>query len=288
MTGGAEASYAINKNLARAAQAANIAVGTGSMRILLEQPASFGDFHLRPIAPDVPIFSNLGAQQLLAEKRRDGFKTLCELNKKLEVDAIAVHLNPGQELYQPNGERDFRGLKNVVADFIEQANLPVIIKETGFGIAPDEVDFLLQAGAAYVDVAGAGGTNWLLVEAQQPVANPLDDGESFRDWGWPTALLLAAVGHANGRILASGGVRTGLDVAKALALGAHSVGMALPLLRAVNTGGTDAVLTLLASIEQTLKTAMLLSGCVNAAALRNAPLDASANFEYRLNQVRLV
>ena len=200
MTGGSESSYALNKDLARAAQAVGVPVGMGSIRILFRKPESFADFHLRPLAPDVPIFSNLGAQQLVEERLRDHYKTLHEWNKRLEVDAQVIHLNPGQELYQDDGDRDFRGLKDTLEEFIARSPRPVIVKETGFGIAPDEVDWLLKAGAAYVDLAGSGGTNWLTVEAYRLDEAGYESGEALRDWGWPTALLMAAVGHRKGWI----------------------------------------------------------------------------------------
>jgi isopentenyl-diphosphate delta-isomerase type 2 len=261
----------------------------GSIRILFRKPEAFADFHLRPMAPDVPIFANLGAQQLVEERARDGYKTLEGWLARLEVDAVAIHLNPGQELYQDDGDRDFRGLKAVIGDYLEHAKLPVIVKETGFGIAPDEVDFLLKAGAAYVDLAGAGGTNWLTVEAYRLDAVGYESGEGFRDWGWPTAVLTAAVGHRKGRILASGGLRSGLDVAKAMALGAHAGGLALPLVRALKSAppgaGTQAVVAYVLGLERSLKTAMLLSGSASPTALRKAKLDTSREFDHRLRQL---
>lgn len=286
MTGGSESSYQINKDLARAAQAVGVPVGMGSIRILFRKPECFHDFHLRPLAPDVPIFSNLGAQQLVEERLRDNYATLNEWNKRLEVDAQVIHLNPGQELYQDDGDRDFRGLKDTLEDFIRRSPRPVIVKETGFGMAPDEVDWLLKAGAASVDLAGAGGTNWLTVEAYRLDEAGYESGEGFRDWGWPTALLMAAVGHRKGRILASGGLRSGLDLAKALALGAHAGGFALPVVRAAKEGGSEAVVALLNGYARALKTTMLLTSSRTLADLRKAPLDTSKEFEYRLKNLK--
>jgi len=285
MTGGSDSSYALNKDLARAAQAVGVPVGMGSIRILFRKPEAFADFHLRPLAPDVPIFSNLGAQQLVEERLRDNYKTLLEWNKRLEVDAQVIHLNPGQELYQDDGDRDFRGIKDTLEDFIDRSRLPVVVKETGFGIAPDEVDWLLKTGAAAVDLAGAGGTNWLTVEAYRLDAAGYESGEALRDWGWPTALLLAAVGHRKGRIWASGGLRSGLDLAKALALGAHAGGFALPVIRAAKEGGAEAVEALLRGYARALKTTMLLTSSRTLADLRKAPLDASRDFEFRLKKI---
>ena len=286
MTGGSDASYALNKDMARAAQSVGVPVGMGSIRILFRKPENFGDFHLRPLAPDVPIFSNLGAQQLLEERLRDNYKALNEWNKRLEVDAQVIHLNPGQELYQDDGDRDFRGLKDTLEDFFVRSPLPVVVKETGFGIAPDEVDWLLKAGAAAVDVAGAGGTNWLTVEAYRLDDAGFESGQGLREWGWPTALLLAAVGHRKGRILASGGLRSGLDLAKALALGAQAGGFALPVVRAAKSGGAEAVAALLEGYARALKTTMLLTSSRTVSDLRRAPLDTSREFDYRLKRLK--
>ena len=286
MTGGSDSSYAINKDLARAAQELGVPVGMGSIRILFRKPESFADFHLRPLAPDVPIFSNLGAQQLVEERLRDGYKTLNEWNRRLEVDAQVIHLNPGQELYQDDGDRDFRGIKDTLEDFIAKSPRPVVVKETGFGMAPDEVDWLLKAGVASVDLAGAGGTNWLTVEAYRLDEAGTEGAEALRDWGWPTALLLAAVGHRKGRILASGGLRSGLDLAKALALGAHAGGFALPVVRAARIGGSVAVVAVLKGYERALKTTMMLTSSRTVADLRKAPLDASREFEFRLKRLK--
>lgn len=286
MTGGSDSSYQINKDLARAAQSVGVPVGMGSIRILFRKPESFADFHLRPLAPDVPIFSNLGAQQLVEERLRDNYKSLNEWNKRLEVDAQVVHLNPGQELYQDDGDRDFRGIKDTLEDFIARSPRPVIVKETGFGLAPDEVDWLLKAGAHYVDTAGAGGTNWLTVEAYRLDQTGYESGEALREWGWPTALLLAAIGHRKGRVLASGGLRSGLDLAKALALGAHAGGFALPVVRAAKEGGSDAVVALLNGYARALKTAMVLTSSRNLADLRKVPLDTSREFEFRLKRMK--
>jgi isopentenyl-diphosphate Delta-isomerase len=288
MTGGSESSYAINKDLARAAQSLGVPVGMGSIRILFRKPEAFTDFHLRPLAPDVPIFSNLGAQQLVEERLRDNYKTLVDWNQRLEVDAQVIHLNPGQEVYQDHGDRDFRGIRDTLEDFITKSRLPVIVKETGFGIAPDEIDWLLKVGAASVDLAGAGGTNWLTVEAYRLEEAGFQSAEALRDWGWPTALLLAAVGHRKGRILASGGLRSGLDLAKALALGAHAGGFALPVVRAAKEGGVPAVAALLSGYARALKTVMILTSSRTLADLRKAPLDFSRDFEFRLKRLKKV
>ena len=161
MTGGSEGGFRANKALAAAAQELGIPVGLGSIRILLRTPDLFPHFHLKPLAPDVPVIANIGAVQV----RDGGMDELLALLEKLEVQALAVHLNPGQELFQPGGDRDFRGVKDALARLMERCPLPVIVKETGFGIMPCHVRELLKTGAAYVDLAGGGGTNWISVES---------------------------------------------------------------------------------------------------------------------------
>ena len=283
MTGGSRSGGLLNRALAAAAQSARIPVGTGSIRILFREPELFDQFHVKPVAPDVPVIANLGAVQL----REIGRDRVIEMLRRLEVQALAVHLNAGQELFQPGGDRDFRGLGEVVARFCEASPLPVIVKETGFGIAPADVESLLGSGVAYVDLAAAGGTNWVLVESYRLPEEEFAVAREFADWGLPLALLLLALSRRrkasapsgaarrdspDARVIASGGLRTGLDVAKALALGASLAGMALPFARAVHEAGTEAALRLIGRVESSLRTAMTLTGSVDLSALRAAPL----------------
>lgn len=221
-------------------------------------------FALKTHAPDVPLLANIGAVQVrdLDPARLD------DIVKRLDADALVIHLNPGQELFQPDGDRDFQGVRDGLARFIARAPYPVIVKETGFGIAPDESSFFLDAGAAYVDIAGAGGTNWISVEAYRDNEAALAIAREFDNWGHPTAQLLAVSPVSSGRILASGGIRSGMDVAKALALGATSCGLALPLARAAHTGGSETVVAHLRHIQTVIRTVMALTGSSNLAELR--------------------
>jgi isopentenyl-diphosphate delta-isomerase type 2 len=264
MTGGSEGGFRVNRELAKAAGILGIPVGTGSVRVLLDHPELDNHFALKSQAPDVPLLANIGAVQVrdLDPSRLD------DIIKRLDADALVIHLNPGQELFQPDGDRDFRGVRDGIARFISRAPYPVIVKETGFGIAPDESSFFLEAGAAYVDIAGAGGTNWISVEAYRENEAALAAAREFDNWGHPTAQLLAASPVSSGRILASGGIRSGMDVAKALALGAANCGLALPLARAAHTGGSDAVVAYLRHIETVLRAVMVLTGSSAVADLR--------------------
>ncbi len=264
MTGGSEGGFRANRELAAAAQTLGIPVGLGSFRVLLENPALFKDFDVKPLAPDVPVLANLSAVQL----RDTDMSVLLSVVARLRAHALVVHLNPGQELFQPEGDRDFRGLREAIERLCGRCPLPVIVKETGFGILPRRVRELREAGAAYVDIAGAGGTNWISVESYRLPEDERPEAEEFRDWGMPTAALLAALRGGQERILSSGGMRTGMDAAKSLALGAELAGFALPVIRAVARGGAAAVVELFRRMEKTLRKVMILTGSRTVADLR--------------------
>jgi isopentenyl-diphosphate delta-isomerase len=264
MTGGSEGGFKANRQLAAAAQELRIPVGLGSFRVLLENPGLFAHFHVKPLAPDVPVMANISAVQV-----RDGeLPPLLEVVKRLEAQALVVHLNAGQELFQPEGDRDFRGLKLAIARLCEASPLPVIVKETGFGIGPSLVRELLGIGAAYVDLAGSGGTNWITVESYRLPEEERREATEFSDWGIPTAVLLASCRTGRDRVLASGGIRSGMDAAKAVAMGAALAGTALPAIRAVTSGGADGVVAYFRTLEKTLRTAMLLTGSRTVADFR--------------------
>ena len=197
MTGGSEAAYAVNKALASVAQRIGIPVGMGSIRILFRKPQVIDHFRLKRYAPDVPVFANIGAVQLPQLDHNEIYTLLSEL----EVDGIAVHLNPAQELAQEGGDHDFRGITTALKRFCHHAPVPVIVKETGMGIHPVEIEKLFRAGASYVDVAGGGGTNWMRVESERTIRSP--SVSPFDRWGIPTALALSAAKPREG-LLASG------------------------------------------------------------------------------------
>lgn len=276
MTGGSSEGYRTNKDLATVAEELGIPVGMGSIRILLRKPEVTDDFLLKKFAPGVPVFANIGGVQL----PRVSHDELYSLMDTLRVDGIAVHLNPGQELFQHDGDRDFRGILESLRTFIAGSPVPVIVKETGFGINPAEVDLLHGAGAQWVDLAGSGGTNWVRVEAyrhQEP--HMADAAAEFDQWGIPTAVALTALGRNRRGILASGGIRTGMDVVNALALGAGAAGLALPFVRAVRTGGIEAGIRLGRTLESVVRIASVLSGCTTVDQLREAPLRIGASLQ---------
>ncbi|SIQ39719.1 isopentenyl-diphosphate delta-isomerase [Alkalispirochaeta americana] len=269
MTGGSSQSYRTNKDLATLAAELGIPVGMGSIRILLRKPQVIDDFRLKRFAPSVPVFANIGGVQL----PRTSHDPLYRLLETLQVDGVAIHLNPGQELFQPEGDRNFQGVLDAIARFIERSPVPVMVKETGFGIPPREVEHLFAAGATYVDLAGAGGTNWVRVESFRS-ENPVEQrvAREFDTWGIPTGLALAALGRHRRGVLASGGIRTGLEVVTCLALGAEAVGMALPFVRELARGGIPQGLAFGEALAQVIRNALVLTGCTRVEELRRVPL----------------
>jgi isopentenyl-diphosphate delta-isomerase len=247
------------------AQASGLAMGLGSGRALLEHPDVLDTFDVRPLAPDALLLANLGAVQLNKGVTVDDCRRLVG---RLRADALVLHLNPLQEALQPEGDVSFGGLLARIEALCGRLEAPVVVKEVGWGIAPDTVRRLLDAGVAAIDVAGAGGTSWSEVERhriEDPVRSRV--AAAFAGWGISTAeaLRLARAAAPDAPVFASGGVRTGLDVAKAVALGADLVGMARPFLLAADEGGSAAGELALELVE-VLRVAMF---CVGAGKARS-------------------
>jgi isopentenyl-diphosphate delta-isomerase len=274
MTGGTPEAAAVNRDLARAAQDAGVALGLGSQRAMAEHPELATTYQVRDVAPDVVLFGNVGAVQALAM----GPARVIELAKQVGADAIAVHCNPAQELIQDRGDRDFRGLVAAIARLVEASPLPVIVKETGCGLSPEAVRALAGAGIETVDVSGAGGTSWVAVEALRAAgdSDAAALGGELWDWGLPTAVSVATCVAARLTTIASGGVRSGYDVARALALGARAGGMAAPMLRAQRAGGADAVRDAIDRVTRAIRAVCLLTGSRSAADLARAPRHLGA------------
>lgn len=256
MTGGSAGGYDANKQLAVAAQKAGVPVGMGSIRILFRKPEVADHFRLKRYAPDVPVLANIGGVQT----RELDHSTLFEWIKELEVDGLAVHLNPGQELSQEDGDRDFRGVLDSIRRLCTNCPVPVVVKETGFGIGPADAQRLIDAGAAYVNVAGSGGTNWIQVERYRLPEAMAEVAAEFEGWGAPTGLLLAAIRELELPAIASGGLRSGMDLAKCIAMGAKLGGYALPFIRAVQAGGSEAVVARIEHFREVLRNVMVLTG----------------------------
>jgi isopentenyl-diphosphate delta-isomerase len=260
MTGGTAQAGVINARLARVAQSRGLAMGLGSCRVLLEQPDVLPTFDVRAIAPDIPLLANLGAVQL---NLGVGVAECRHIVRTLGADALVLHLNPLQEALQPDGNTVFAGLLARIATVCAELDVPVIVKEVGWGIADDLVAQLFDAGVSAVDVAGAGGTSWSEVERHR-IDDPVRArvAGAFGSWGIPTTTALIGARRAvpDGTIIASGGVRNGIDVAKALTLGADSVGIAGPLVRAAAAG--DAALE--ETVAVILEELRLVMFCVGA------------------------
>ena len=274
MTGGTADAAAINRDLARAAQAAGIAFGVGSQRAMDEHPELIATYQVRDVAPDVVLLANVGAVQALAM----GPARVIELAKRIGADALAIHLNPGQELIQAHGDRDFRGVRDGIARIVEASPMPIVVKETGCGLSSHAARSLIGAGVHTVDVAGAGGTSWVAVETVRAAEGSSSAalGAELWDWGLPTAVSVVACARAGLVTIASGGIRTGYDIARALALGARCGGMAAPMLRAQRAGGEAAVSELIAQILASIRAVCLLTGSASVSDLARAPRHLGA------------
>ncbi len=267
MTGGTEEARQINERLAIAAQAFGLAMGVGSQRVAVESPQVGHTFAVRKFAPDILLFANLGAVQL---NYGYGLAQAQQAVDLLEADALILHLNPLQEAVQTRGDRNFAGLLGRIEQLCRQLPVPVIAKEVGNGISGAMARRLLDAGVSALDVAGAGGTSWAKVEgarATDPRQRRL--GQTFGDWGWPTADSLLAVRQVAPHVplIASGGLRDGLDAAKALALGADLAGLALPFLQAASQS-QEKVFELAELLRDEMLTVAFCTGCADLAALR--------------------
>jgi isopentenyl-diphosphate Delta-isomerase len=242
MTGGISEAGPVNRALAEAAQRSRIALGLGSGRVLLEDPAAVAGFRVRDIAPDIPILANLGAVQLHRYDAAD----CARLVTACEADALVLHLNAVQEAIQPGGQTGFGGLLARIADVCAHAGVPVIVKEVGFGMAPADISALLDAGVAGIDVAGAGGTNWARVEGYRESEAGLV-AAAFTDWGRPTAdcvrdaRAIMDAAESGATLIGSGGLRHGVDALKVLCLGADLAAVARGLLAAAAEGPATAV-----------------------------------------------
>lgn len=268
MTGGTDEAGDVNRALAAVAEARGLAFGLGSQRAMHVDPGRAPSFDVRGAAPTTLLLGNVGVVQAAA-------MTTAEARALLDAvgaDALCVHLNPAMEIVQPGGDRDFRRGLDTLARLSSELGAPVVAKETGCGLSRRVAERLRAAGVRHVDVSGAGGTSWVAVETHRAAPGARQLGEALWDWGIPTAASVAMVSGAGlDTVIATGGVATGLDVARAIALGAHAAGIARPTLQALRAGGEAAVHALLARVEAELRAAMLLTGSRDLAALRGAP-----------------
>lgn len=273
MTGGADDVARINLALAEAAETLGIAMGVGSQRAAIRDAGVAHSYQVRRVAPHIPLLANLGAVQLNYGYGVDECRRAVEM---IEADALILHLNALQEAVQPEGNTNFKGLLNNIEQVCAQVGVPVIVKEVGNGISASTATRLVEAGVWGIDVAGAGGTSWSEVERFRHTTEAgARVAGAFAGWGIPTTEAIRAVRAALPRVplIGSGGVRSGVDMAKAIALGADLAGTAKPaLMPAVQERGAAAVVEGLQCFIDELRIAMFCSGCGDLRALRQLAL----------------
>jgi isopentenyl-diphosphate delta-isomerase len=269
MTGGTEEARKINLNLAQAAERTGIAMGVGSQRAAIENPSLAPSFQIRSAAPTAILFANLGAIQLNYGYSLDECKQAVDM---IEADALILHLNSIQEAVQPEGDTNFKGLLSRIAEVCSKISVPVIAKEVGWGFSAKTARALFEAGITAIDIAGAGGTSWSQVEmyrAKTPAQKRL--AEIFIDWGIPTAESIIQVREEvpDLIIFASGGLRSGMDIAKTIALGAIAGGMASPFLKAA-VESSEHVINLINELSHQIKVSLFGAGLETLDALKQA------------------
>ncbi len=259
MTGGTDETVNINLKLARVAKELNIPLGLGSQRYALDSDRFNSHFDLiRKASGDIPLIGNIGAAQVV---EAGIIKKLLNLIKNSHINALTVHLNPAQELFQKGGETNFKGLLTAIAGMKKELEIPIFVKEVGAGIDEKVADELLWTGVDMIDVAGAGGTSWSGVEILRNGGNKQHD---FWDWGMPTTYCIRKVnalrGSYNFLLTASGGISSGMDIAKSLALGADLTASARKVLKELHENGESGVVKMVSEWFETVKKVMFLTG----------------------------
>ncbi len=260
ITGGTSEAEKINKNIAKAAESLGIGFGLGSQRAMLRDPSLKKTYYAREIAPSTFIAGNIGASQL----SEYNIEQIDSLVSDLNIDALCIHLNSAQEAVQPEGDKNWEGVYSMLKGVASSVRFPIIAKEVGHGISGLVAKQLKDCKVSAIDIAGAGGTSWTKVEQYRTKA----DFDSFNEWGIPTAKCLAEVREeVKLPLIASGGMRNGIEAAKALAMGADLVGFALPVLKPA-TEGFESVVAYFEKIAKELRTAMFLVNASNLEELR--------------------
>ena len=282
MTGGHPETLAINKRLAQAAELLRLPIGVGSQRSAIENPELADTFRIvRDEAPSVPIIANIGATHV---------DSALQAIEMIEADVLAIHLNPLQEAVQPEGDCNSIGVLDKIADIVDSVEVPVLIKETGAGISAGVATQLESIGVDAIDCGGAGGTSWSAVEYYRALKEEDEIqsylGKIFWDWGIPTALsVIMILDSTDLDVVATGGIRTGIDVAKAVGIGAMAAGVAIPLLRAAVHGTTEDVVYELNKLIEGLRVTMYLTGCNTIDDLVSRPLIIKGELAESLNSL---
>lgn len=282
MTGGTDEAQSLNRDLARAAEELGIGFGLGSQRAMLVRPESTRTYVVRDVMPNALLLGNLG----LVQARDLPTADIKRLVETVGADALCLHLNPAMELIQPGGDRDFRSGLETLKRLHAELGVPVVVKETGCGLSRKVGRLVASLGIRAVDVSGAGGTSWVGVETRRAVAEARALGEELWDWGIPTAASVGLLDGLDLSIIATGGLRTGSDVAHALALGATVGGLAAPVLRAHKAGGYDGVIAYLRGVIESIRAITFLTGCRTPAELRRAPRVLGSTLRAWLTEAR--
>jgi isopentenyl-diphosphate delta-isomerase len=267
MTGGTERAAEVNRDLASIAEARGLGFGLGSQRAMQRQPNTAWTYQVREWAPKTLILGNVGVVQA----RELDSKVIAEMVREIGADALCVHLNPAQEIVQPGGDRDFRGGLETFKRLVGELPVPVVGKETGCGISLQTALKLKSAGVRTVDTSGAGGTSWVGVETLRAEGDQARLGNLLWDWGIPTAVSVFSCVKVGMETIATGGIQSGVDVVRALVLGASAAGIARPMLQAHVRGGKEEAERFVDQIEREIRAVMLLTGASNIAELRKLP-----------------
>jgi isopentenyl-diphosphate delta-isomerase len=286
MTGGTPEATAINRDLARAAEELGLGFGLGSQRAMVRHPELAATYHVRDVAPTTLILGNVG----MVQARAMSTSALREMVDTVGADALCLHLNPAMELIQPGGDRDFAGGRETFRRLVGELGKPVVGKETGSGLSRAVGLALRDAGVRTVDVSGAGGTSWVGVETRR-AAEENDRaahllGEELWDWGVPTGASVGLLADLGLDIIATGGIRNGVDVARAIALGATAGGLAAPVLRAHRDGGYAGAVDFLGHVIDGVRAVTFLCGCRRPSELRGAPRVIGPTLGAWLEQAR--
>ncbi|MEM6997057.1 MAG: type 2 isopentenyl-diphosphate Delta-isomerase [Myxococcota bacterium] len=268
MTGGTDVAAKVNQDIARAADELGLGFGVGSQRAMFERPDTAWTFKVRDVAPNVLLLGNLGLQQAAAMTTQQ----ITDLCGEIDADALCIHLNPAMEIVQPGGDRDFSGGIELFTRLVAELSIPVVAKETGCGLSRRVAERLVAAGVTAVDVSGSGGTSWVGVEEHRAIdADQKAVAGELWDWGIPTAASVLQLSGLGLQIVATGGLRCGTDVAKAVALGATAGGIAAQVLKAHKAGGYEGAKEFLRRAVLVIRSIMLLTGCRSTDELRRAP-----------------
>jgi isopentenyl-diphosphate Delta-isomerase len=281
MTGGTDQAGEINRELAAIAESRGYGFGLGSQRAMCLDASTRTTYCVRDVAPTALVLGNVG----LVQARHMPLGELRALVSDVGADALCIHLNPAMEIVQAGGDRNFTGSNETLDRLVRDLGVPIIVKETGCGLGLRTLRTLRRLGIGHVDVSGAGGTSWVAVEMHRSKGPSRALAETLRDWGIPTAASVAwaaSVGFET--IIATGGLASGLDVAKAIALGATCAGIARPILRALISGGRPAVELMLDAVEAELRAAMFLVGARDLGALKTAPRVVTGELEAWMRQ----